>query len=226
MSLLIVAAMLAQSPTADTAGRRVMLTGYDRVRIDGPFEVTIRSGGAPSAQVAGDARAFDRVRLRVDGTTLTIAPVRAAPGQPVDPAPLPAIALDGGRLAALTVRGRARVRVDRMAAPRVDLSLTGDGSVDVAAIDTDDLRATLVGAGRMRIAGRGAHARFAVNGSAGVDAAALVADELVVAATGTGDGRYHARYVADVGASGSGPVTVTGNPQCRTHGNAPIRCGR
>lgn len=222
MIVLLLPALLLQTASPE---RRVMLTGFDRVRIDGPFAVTVATGGGAAARIAGDPAAVATVQLRVEGNVLIVAPSRDERGRPRS-GPAPAIAVEAGRIAGVTVRGSSTVRIDRMAAPRIDLSLTGDGAITVAAIDAEQVAATLIGPGRLTLAGRAVRARITVNGPGEVAAQALQLDELLLQSSGAGPGRYRVRYAADIAASGSGSVTVEGAPRCRTRGTATIRCGQ
>jgi len=216
----------AAVPAPQEAERRLMLTGFDRVQIDGPFTVRIATGPTIGGRVVGTPRAIDAVDVRVEGQTLIVAPTRDDRGRPdaasADPL---VIELSNDRLAAVSVRGPGRVRIERMAGAQLDLSLTGDGSIDVATIDARRIDARLIGSGRLTLAGQAGDAQFLVNGAATVDAAALTTDALLVQAQGTGTGRYRARYTAEITALGSGMVTVDGSPRCRTQGSATIRCG-
>ncbi len=216
----LLALLLTQSPPE----RQWMLTGFDRVRIDGPYAVTITTGGGPSARASGDPRTLEQVQLRVEGNTLIVQPLRNDRGEPGS-APAPRLTVTTTRIDSISLRGGGSVRLDRSRGGRVDLALTGDGTIEVGEIDTDQLNVTLIGAGRAVLGGRAGRARIMVNGAASVAADTLSVGDLLVQTSGTGDGRYSARYTADISASGSGSVTVGGTPRCRTRGTATIRCG-
>ncbi|MEH3040961.1 MAG: DUF2807 domain-containing protein [Sphingomonas paucimobilis] len=226
LAIMLLAPAAVPAPTPQEGERRLMLTGFDRVQIDGPFTVRIAAGSTIGGRVVGTPRALDAVDVRVEGQTLIVAPTRDERGRPdaasVDPL---VIELTNDRLAGLSVRGPAQVRIDRMAGAQLDLSLTGDGSIDVAAVDARRIDARLIGSGRLTLAGQAGEAQFLVNGAATVEAAGLTTDALLVQAQGTGTGRYRARYTAEIMAQGSGMVTVDGSPRCRTQGSATIRCG-
>lgn len=222
---LIAAALLAPASPPE-AEKRLMLTGFDRVRIDGPFTVTVTAGSSASGRVVGDPAAVDAVQVRVDGQTLVVAPTRDDRGRPEKASARPlAIELSSDRIVGAAVRGAGRLRVDRMTGPRVDVALTGDGSIEVGAVDATQFSAMVIGAGKLTLAGRGGQGRFMVNGPGTVDAANLAIDTLLVRSEGAGGGSYRARYTADVTALGSGAVSVEGTPKCRTQGTATVRCG-
>jgi len=221
---LIALVLTAQvTPPAET---RLMLTGFDRIRVDGPF--TVRVAAAPSAtnRIIGDAAAIATVQVRVEGQTLVVTSARDDRGRAiVASGTAPVIELRHDRLAGIVLRGAGRIEVERTTASRVDLALTGDGTIRVSSLGSETLNATLIGAGSMILAGKGGQGRFMVNGPGTIDADALTVDALQVRSEGSGGGRYRVRYTADVTATGAGTVTVAGSPQCRTRGTATIHCG-
>lgn len=226
LAAILAAPAATSGPPPQEAERRLMLTGFDRVQVDGPFTVRIAAGSAIGGRIVGSPRALDAVDVRVEGQTLIVAPARDDGGRPeaASAGPL-VIELTNDRIVGVSVRGPGRVRIERMAAAQVDLSLTGDGSIDVGTVDAGRIDAMLIGSGRLALAGRGGEAQFLVNGPGTVEAAGLSIDALLVHSQGTGTGHYRARYTAEVDAHGSGMVTVEGTPRCRTQGSATIRCG-
>ena len=76
MKQLILAAFLlsaAFAPTAVSAAERNFgVSGFDRVRVDGDYKVTLTVGVAPFAKAKGSARALDPVDVVVEGRTLIV----------------------------------------------------------------------------------------------------------------------------------------------------------
>ncbi|MEG3147814.1 DUF2807 domain-containing protein [Sphingomonas sp. RT2P30] len=226
---LLAFALLVLPVAADAAEHRYAFGSYERVRIEGPFEVRVTTGVAPGALATGDARAIDGLDIQLQGTTLIVRMGHQGWGEtPVGKAVArPVITLTTPRLSAAFVNGGARVTIKGMKAQRVDLSVNGSGTVTVSAADTDQLFATIVGAGTMTLAGRAARARLVTNGAGNVDATALVVNDLSILQDGTGETRAAARYTAQVNSSGLGHVVVTGKPKCFVHAAAggPVECG-
>src|SRR4051794_19421853 len=67
----IIAASALASP-ARAATRNFGITGFEKIRVDGPFKVTLATGVAPFAQATGAPRALDRVSIEVRGNTLVV----------------------------------------------------------------------------------------------------------------------------------------------------------
>ncbi len=63
--------IVAASPLY-AAQRNYTVTDFTRVKVEGPFAVTLATNVAPYARASGSQRALDRVSLRVEGRTLII----------------------------------------------------------------------------------------------------------------------------------------------------------
>ena len=224
--MLVLLPLVALADPAAADERTVMVGGFDRVRVEGPYTVSVTTGGSPRARIEGDGGAIDGVSLRSESGTLVISTgVNGWGERPRGGGATPTIMVSTGRLRAASVRGGGTLSVDRMTAQRVDLSVSGTGSLRVGAVDAQRIDATLYGTGGITLGGRALDARFTANGPGTIDAAALDATTLLVTAQGLGNGAFAARATAAVNASGNGAITVTGTPTCTVRGNAPVTCG-
>ncbi|WP_375271911.1 GIN domain-containing protein [Sphingomonas sp.] len=225
--------LLAAATPAHAAERVWNIASFDRVRVDGPFEVRIATGASPRARAsAADPALLDRLRLNVEGGTLSLrldrgtddyarsGATRGADGPPVFT--LSTVALKG-----VTLLSGARVTVPRMSGARLDLGVTGTGSLSVDEASAEQVNATVIGSGSIRLAGRAGKARLVTNGPGTIDADALSAGELFVSLDGSGETRAAARYSAEIASTGMGRVTVSGTPKCtvRAAAGGPVSCG-
>ena len=64
--------VLAVAAPAPAATRNFGVTGFDRIRVDGPYKVRLATGIAPFAKASGSMAALDRVAIEVQGRTLKI----------------------------------------------------------------------------------------------------------------------------------------------------------
>lgn len=228
--MLVLCLLFAVPSAGSAAARSYVVTDFDRVRIEGPFEVVVTTRAAPSARAEGPPQATDTLDIRVEGTTLIVrangggwgeVPTRAATKAPVIRLGTPmlrgATVIGGGRL---TIGGPIR-------AQRVDLQVTGAGSLTAAALDADQINATLLGTGTMTLGGRGGRVRLLTSGSGAIEAATLRGDALTVRLDGAGSIKATARYTADATSTGLGAVTIYGKPACHVTAVAggPMRCG-
>lgn len=214
---------------AGAAERIVYVGSFDRLRVQGPFDVRLVTGHAPAAVLTGDRAIIDAIDVQVEGGTLIL---RSAIGRwqekPRTAAAVPvSIALATPTLAAASVLGGGKLAVDRMRNARLDLSVTGAGSLTVGEAIADTADATLIGGGTITIGGRAGKARLMTNGSGAIDAGALDAGDLVVRLDGPGATRARARYTASIVNTGLGQITVAGQPKCTVKADAggPVSCG-
>ncbi len=219
------AALAGQAPGTS---RTVSVGSFDRVRVEGPFDVRVTTG-SPRATIAGP-RGDGGVVVRGDGTTLSVRMDSSGWGErPRGGTPGPnVVTLSTPGLTSASVAAGGRLTIARMRGMRVDVTVSGSGSLTLAAADTDQLNATLIGTGRMSLAGQAARARLVTSGSGIIDASALDVKDLTVHLDGVGETNAAARYTAQVINSGLGTVTITGNAKCRVDAAAggPVTCGK
>ncbi len=228
-SALVLLALVALSGRASAAERNVYIGSFDTVRIQGAFEVRVETGRSPGATISGDSRVLDSVEIRVDGTTLLVRPASGAWGErPRASAREPVtITLATPNLVSASMFGAGRLGIGTMKGARIDLAVTGNGGITVAAIDADAANATIIGGGAITMAGRTGKARLMTNGPGTIDASGLDAGDLVVRLDGPGTTQARARYTAQVANTGLGAVTIEGSPKCTVKSDAggPVTCG-
>lgn len=214
---------------AIAAERHLSLSSFERLRVEGPFVVTLTVGGSPGGTVKGDARAIEAVEVRQDGATVVVraAPDEARDTRTQDDAPPRAIALTTPSLVGAAVIGGGRLSVVGGRMRRLDLSVTGPGAITLAGAQAEQMTALVIGNGTMTLAGRAASVRLSVNGAGGIAADTLDAGDLVVRLDGPGEIAARARYTATITNVGLGHVAVAGSAKCVTKsgGGGPVTCG-
>ena len=220
---------LVAAPAAG-ADRVFAIGSYEKVRVDGPFEVRIVTGRSPGAKASGDRQIVERLRIEVNGPTLTVRLGSGGwgevPQRQADAPPL--VTLSTPRLMMLSVGAGAKVAVDRMAAQRIDLTVIGSGTVTLGKADADQMNAALTGSGTMTIAGgRANRATLLADGAGTIDSTGVTVNDLIVRLEGAGDVRAAARYTAQVTSMGLGRVSVSGTAKCVVKAGAggPVSCG-
>ncbi|MFZ5748544.1 MAG: GIN domain-containing protein [Pseudomonadota bacterium] len=222
-TLLILPALALLSAASPADQRRFLLSSFDRIRVDGPFAITIREG-SPGAVATGDRRALAGLAIRVEGATLIVSAGAEGWRSAGTRIETPSIAVTARNLATILVNGGAVVDVDTLTGHRVELGLNGSGSIRVAAIRADELVATLTGTGMLDLAGRADKARFRIYGAGGVDATKLTLGDAVIASETSGSIRANARYSAQIVALGAGSVRIEGGAECSITGPGPASC--
>jgi hypothetical protein len=225
------AAAMAAAIAAPAAGaeRRYSVTDFDRVQVDGPYEVTLTTGGSSQAMAAGDQAAIDRVSIDVQGRTLRVRPNPSAwggyPGARIGPVRVVVSTRD---LRGATVIGPGSLLIDRARGLRLELSLSGSGSLTVGSVDADVLTLGTIGSGEIRVAGKAKQLRLTVEGSGDFDGRGLVSEDAQIVAGTSGTLVVGATRTARVTARGRGLVEILGTPACTLSGAsaAIVICGK
>ncbi len=224
-------AFLAIAATAVPAGaaeRRYSVTDFDRVQIDGPYQVTLVTGVSSGARAEGSADALDRLQVEVQGRTLRVRRNASAwGGYPGDRTGPVRVALTTRELRSASVVGSGGLEIDRVKGLRVDLAVSGSGRLAVAAVDADNLVVSLLGAGGIALAGRAKQLKATVQGSGELAAAGLRADDAQILSRTAGRMTVAAVRSAKVTATGPGDVEIIGNPSCTVDakGSGTVLCG-
>lgn len=211
------------------AERRYSVTDFDRVRIEGPYQVTLVTGATTRARAIGDQSALDRVTIEVQSGVLKIHPNRSAwggtPGVGSGPV---TVELATRALRGATVVGSGRLAIDRLRGLKADLSLSGSGAMTIDAVESDALVLTLAGAGTLKLAGKAKQLRATVQGSGTLDGEGLAADDATLVSDSSGSIAFRAGRTARVSANGLGEVRIAGPASCTVTGPgaASVTCGK
>ncbi|MFP5328949.1 MAG: GIN domain-containing protein [Alphaproteobacteria bacterium] len=210
-------ALLALASPANAASRNFTVTGFERIRVDGPFRVALKTGVAPFAKATGSPAALNGVAIDVQGNTLVVrrnpTAQSAYPGESAGPVE---ISVGTHDLNAAWVNGAGSLAIDKAKAQVFDLSVQGPGSISIGRLTADRLRAGLSGSGSASVAGTAAVVKAVVRGTSSFDATALNAKDVDVGAEGTAVVRLTATGTAKVDALGTALVELSGRPACTT----------
>ncbi|RYD91551.1 MAG: hypothetical protein EOP61_27365 [Sphingomonadales bacterium] len=215
---------LLTSAAAPDGDRRYMVTGFDRVRVNGPFEVEIVPG-SNGATAQGEPLALDGLSLKVSGSTLVVNSGATGFARRKDDKPQATrIRITAPLLRSVSANGGAQIRVAEMRSARVDLALEGTGSMDVAGIRADEVFVGHNGMGTLKLAGTSGLLRVRGAVAATVDGSGFIAKDAILLWESMGALTIGVRYTAQISANGQGPVTILGKPECTIRGTAPVTC--
>ncbi|MDT8759301.1 DUF2807 domain-containing protein [Sphingomonas psychrotolerans] len=222
MRPLVLLPLVVLTAAAPAQERRFMVGGFERLRVDGPFEVEVVPG-IPGAVATGDRAALDQVMVRSSGDTLVVS------GGPLSwtgrkGATLPQVRVFARSLRGVALNGGAKVRIAEMHGAQVELLQAGAGSLEVASIRADELNANLTGTGPITLAGTAGRVRIRNYGTGSIDASVLTANDASLNSSSSGDIRIHVRFTARATALGSGGISITGKPECILRGPGPMEC--
>lgn len=212
---LLALASLPAVAAAPTTQRNYSVTSFDRIRVDGPYEVRLKTNVAPFARASGTAAAIDGVSIKVEGRTLIIRPSTGGwggyPGENRGPV---TIELGTHDLGVAWLNGAGALVIDKVKGLGFDLSIQGAGSARIESADVDQLKLGMSGSGSTRIAGRAANMTATIRGTSSLDAEGLSVKDAVIGAEGPAIVRATVTNAAKVDAVGLAAVTLAGGPAC------------
>lgn len=211
--------------SAPAEERVFLISGFDRLRIDGPYRVEVVPGTTARAVATGEERSLRQLSVRNLGGVLVVG---AGPegwetraGQDLA---TPGIRIATPALRAANVNGGGQLRIAGLKTQRAELGLNGSGTIDVEGVDARELNATVVGGGTVTLSGKAASVRLRSSGAGSIRAEGLTADQAVIVAESAGETRLGVRHSVQINAIGLGAVVIGGTPECRIRGGGPVVC--
>jgi hypothetical protein len=210
---------------AQAGTRNFGITGFTKIRVDGPFRVELATGVGPYATASGSPAALDRVAIDIQGSTLVVHPNRSSwggyPGQDVGPVQ---IRLGTHELAAAWVNGAGTLAIDHVEGLKFDLSMQGSGATAIGHADVDQLNIGIAGTASATLAGRAGKMNATVRGISSLDAAGLATKDASIGAEGAATVKANISNAVSVDGAGPATITLTGQPACslRVTGSASV----
>lgn len=230
LAVVTLGAWLVVPDAARAEDRRYSVSNFERLRVEGAFEVRLVTGKPSSGQAEADVDTLDRLTLTVDGTTLTVRLSANGWGERprIRRATVPIVTLTTPMVRSVLVNGGGRLMITGLKAERADLAVNGAGAITVTGIAADQLNTTVIGTGAISLAGKAQRAQLLTNGSGTVDAAGLDVGDLTVRLDGPGQTRAAARFTATVTNTGLGQIDIAGSPACTVKAPAGgvVTCGK
>ncbi|MBV9528957.1 DUF2807 domain-containing protein [Sphingomonas sp.] len=211
-------AAIACAVPATAATRNFTVTGFEQVRVEGPFRVKLATGVPPSASATGPQAALDRVAIDVIGRTLVVhSDVSAWGGDPdsSDGGPVE-ISIGTHDLSSAALTGSGLLQIDSVTALSFKGSVQGSGEIDIAKADVDQLSMDLTGTASARVTGKAGTLTLTTRGSSAFDGSALSTKDATLTAEGAATVKALVTDSATIRASGPASITLSGNPGCTT----------
>ena len=213
--LFAIGVSLAFVAPAGAATRNFGVTSFTKVRVEGPFKVTLATGVAPFAKASGSSVALDRVDVDVQGDTLVVRSSASSwggyPG--TDPGPVE-ISIGTHDLTNAWLSGAGTLAIDGVRGLSFALSVQGSGRAEIGSVDADQMNVSVVGSGSARLAGRAKKLTAMARGLAELDAGGLAATDATIGAEGATTIDANVTDAATVDASGPATIRLTGRPSC------------
>lgn len=214
LSTLFVTCALAAQP-AYAATRNFGVSGFDRIRVEGPYRVKLATDVAPFASASGSAAALDRIAVEVQGRTLLVHVNKSSwggyPGQ--DPGPVE-IQVGTHELNQASLTGSGTLQIDKIKGLSFNLFVQGSGLASIDQANVDQLRVEVAGTGGAIISGTAPQLTATVKGTSSLDASGLNIKDATISADGAATVKANVSNSATI--TGVGPATfvLTGNPAC------------
>jgi hypothetical protein len=212
--LLAAFAAFALAAPADAAIRNFGISSFTKIRVDGPFKVTVTTNVPPFAKANGSQNALDRVAVDVRGDTLVVHTDPSWGGYPgSDPGPVE-VSVGTHDLSSAALIGAGSVAIDRVKGLSFSLSVQGSGLGDIGQVAVDQLSVNVGGTASAKLAGHAGRLTVLVRGMSALNAARLTTPNAAVTADGTATIEAEVTDTARVDAWGPATVRFTGRPSC------------
>lgn len=216
--LLAVSATLAVAAPAGAATRNFGITDFTKVRVEGPYKVTMTTGVPPFAKASGTPAALDRVAIEVRGDTLVVhTDPNAWGGYPgMDPGPVE-VSIGTHDLSTASLNGAGSMAINRVRGLSFALAVQGSGAAQIADVEADQFNVSLVGTASAKLAGHAKKLTAFVRGVSTLEASKLSTPDAHVTAEGSATVDAIVAQSAQVDASGPATIRFAGHPSCELH---------
>ena len=200
----------AASPTSRNFGVR----SFEKIRVEGPFRVSLKTGVAPFARAKGPAAALDRIDLEMRGDMLI---VRAGPfAKNPSTAALAPVEVELGThdLVSAALAGSGSLVVDKVKGLKFNLSVQGAGVAEIGQVAVDQLSLNLGGNAAVRLAGKSKEISAVLRGLSTLDISGLQVSDAVLGAEGPSTVRATITQSAKIQGKGTASFALAGRPSC------------
>ena len=205
--------LLAGPASAET--RNFGVSGFERVRVEGPFKVRLATGVAPFARASGPSAALARIEVRTEGRTLIVQSNQSAwggyPGKDNGPVE---ISIGTHELNGAALVGAGSLSIDRVKAFEFLLTLQGAGMAAIDQADVDRMKVAMTGSGGVTLGGSARQLDAVIRGMSTLQAARLTAKNATLAIAGPASVTATVTDSVSVTGSGSGTIALDGKPAC------------
>jgi hypothetical protein len=223
--LFTAAAVAVLAAPAGAATRNFGITGFTKIRVEGPYKVSLATGVAPFARATGSGPALDRLTVEVRGDTLVVQANKSGwggyPGS--NPGPVE-VSVGTHELSNAWVTGAGALLIDRVGGLSFALSVQGSGRAEIGAADADQLNVSLVGTASAKLAGHAKKLTALVRGISALDGTDLASNDASIGTEGAATVDANVKGEAVIDSSGPATIRLSGRPTCilRTGSSATV----
>lgn len=213
LPLLGLAALVSFAAPAAAATRTFTVTGFEKIRVEGPYRVKLVTGVSPFASASGSATALDAVSVEVQGRTLIVRRKSAKTNDGSSSGPV-VISAGTHELTSAWLNGSGGLAIDAVKAQTFTLGVSGSGAAEVGKLSVDRLHVSISGSAAVALGGAAEAASFSVSGPSSLQAVDLSTKAAKIIAQGASTVRLTATEAAEVTAKGLAIVELSGSPAC------------
>jgi hypothetical protein len=213
----LVTALIAFASTAEAAStttRNFGVRSFEKIRVEGPYRVSLKTGVAPFARAKGPASALDRLDFEMRGKVLVI---RSGPfaKNPAASALAPVeIEIGTHELSSAAVTGSGSLAIDKVKGLKFDLTVLGAGVSEIGQVAVDQLSLNLGGNAAARLSGKSKQLTAVLRGLSTLDTSGLVVPDAEIGAEGPSTVRATITKAAKIDAKGTASFALAGRPSC------------
>ena len=201
---------------ADAATRNFGVSGFERIRVDGPYRVKLGTGIPPFAKATSNsASALDGLVIEVQGRTLVVRNNRKSwggyPGEATAPVE---ISIGTHELTAAWLNGSGTIEIDKLRSFAFELAVQGSGAVRVGSVEVDQLKVAVSGTAAASMAGTAKKLTATVQGVSMIQATELSSKDATLIVNGPGTVRATVTETAKVDVQGPSTIDLAGSPAC------------
>ena len=213
--LIAASVSLALASPGYAATRNFGITGFTKIRVEGPYKVTLATGVPPFAKASGSPTALDRVAVEVRDDTLVVQTNPSAwggyPGE--NPGPVE-VTVGTHDLTNASLTGAGSLVIDRVKGLTFALEVQGSGAAEIDNVAADQMQVNLAGTASAKLKGQARSVTALVRGLSSLDAANLASPDAHITADGSSTIDANVTDTAHVDAWGPATIRLTGRPSC------------
>jgi len=209
------------------------LAHFERIQVNGDFEVQVDTGRDASALIEADENLLDHIVTHISGDKLIIEARNGnclKPSNPIEitvtaPALTEMVLNGSGYLycygletdeLVIRLEGSGQVGCQQLKASSVEYALEGSGEIN-SSVTTENLAASIEGSGEIRLNGEALSTDLRITGSGRIEAGQLNTDACVAYISGSGTIDTDVNDALDVTIIGSGILYYSGNPAVESY---------
>ena len=186
------------------------LSAYDRIEVLGSYDVIFTDGEVGKIKIKAPDNILPLIQTEVSDGLLKIG---AEKNRYKVKEPIIIYVPVDSRLKQVDIKGSADIYTENsLETKALDVDVYGSGDVRLQ-VDSSTLALKIDGSGDIRVGGKTDNLSININGSGNVEVPNLKAEKAVININGSGNVSAYVTEDVDVSITGSGDVTIKGNPK-------------